>query len=324
MIAQSDLIRQALGVGISLAALGIPSRLQAEEGPWEKQSIVYKTVGSTQISADVYRRNGMRSRPAVVWIHGGALISGSRDSVPRNIGDLCKAQDYVLVSLDYRLAPEVKLPAIIEDIKDAFTWLRTRGAEDLHIDTKRILVAGGSAGGYLTMMSGICVDPRPQALVSYWGYGDVDGPWYTEPSPHYRKLPLIAAEEAKSGVGKEVVTVGSNKARGTYYLYLRQNGLWTKEVTGLDPKLDRSKLDPFCPVRNVTPQYPPIIMVHGTADDDVPYERSVDMAKALEKHGVKHELITIPNGGHGLGNADKQLVADAQARVAQFIVAQLE
>ena len=324
MILQSDLLRRSLIAAISVAALNMSSQLRAEELPWEKQSIVYKTVGPTKIMADVYRRNGTRARPVVVWIHGGALISGSRDSVPRNIVALCKAKDFVLVSIDYRLAPEVKLPAIIEDVKDAFTWLHTRGPEDLHIDAKRILVAGGSAGGYLTMMTGICVEPRPKALLSYWGYGDVDGPWYTEPSPHYRKLPLVTQETAYAGVGKEILTLGSNPSRGTYYVYLRQNGLWTKEVTGFDPKAERSRLDPYCPVRNVTPKYPPTLMIHGTADDDVPYQESVDMAKSLEKHGVKHELITIPNGGHGLGGTDKQVVADAQARVETFILAQLE
>src|SRR5262249_14133886 len=153
-----------------------------------------------------------------------------------------------------------KLPAIIEDIQDAFRWLRKQGPELLMIDPDRLAVAGGSAGGYLTLMTGVCVEPRPKGLVAYLGYGDVGGAWYTKPSEHYRKSALVSKEEAYQGVGKGVLTNSegaTSKSRGRYYLYLRQNGLWTKEVTGFDPETERKKLDPYCPVRNVTSEYPP-------------------------------------------------------------------
>src|SRR6185437_10674657 len=136
-----------------------------------------------------------------------ALIVGSRNSVPRPLRDLCRAEGYALVSLDYRLAPEVKLPAIIEDVQDAFRWLREEGPKRLHIDPDRVVVSGGSAGGYLTLMTGFVVKPRPRALVAYWGYGDVDGDWYTKPSEHYRKqVPLVAKEEAYRAVRGSVLT----------------------------------------------------------------------------------------------------------------------
>jgi acetyl esterase/lipase len=259
-----------------------------------------------------------------VWIHGGALIMGDRHGVPKNLLELAREQNYVLVSLDYRLAPEVQLPAIIEDLKDAFRWIHTKGPEQLHLDPEKILVCGGSAGGYLTLMAGFCVEPRPKALLSYWGYGDVDAPWYTEPSKFYRQQPLVAKEEAYSVVGGEATTGNDTRPRGKYYLYLRQNGLWTREVAGFDPATERDKLTPFCPVRNVTPAYPPTFLVHGMADDDVAYHESVDMAAELEKQGVAHELISVPNGGHGLGGGDKAVVADAFIRAIEFIRKQLD
>src|SRR5437870_7419082 len=110
-----------------------------------------------------------------------------------------------------------------------------------------MVVTGGSAGGYLTMMTGICVSPRPKALVAYWGYGDVDGDWYTKPSEFYRKQPPVDKAEAYQAIGKKVLTGTegeSGKARGRFYLYLRQNGLWTQEVTGFDPS-ERAKLNPY-------------------------------------------------------------------------------
>jgi acetyl esterase/lipase len=298
--------------------------LRAEEPAWEKQTVVYKTVGPTKIHADVYRRNGDTPRPAVVWIHGGALIMGNRDGIPRDIRQLCREQNYVLISLDYRLAPEVTLPAIIEDVQDAFRWIHTAGVSEFHVDPGKVLVSGGSAGGYLTMMTGICVEPRPKALVTYWGYGDVDGPWYVTPSAHYRQQPLVSKEDAYRAVGGEVQTGSDGKPRGTFYLYLRQNGLWTREVSGIDPQTEGAKLDRYCPVRNITPQYPPILMIHGTADTDVPYEESADMDKELTKHGVAHEFITVEKGGHGLGGGDPQATSAAHQRALDFMRKQLD
>ncbi len=281
-------------------------------------------MGDVKIEADVYRTKDAAIRPVVVWIHGGALITGNKASVPKNLVDLCRFEGYALVSLDYRLAPEVKLPAIIADIEDAFKWLRGEAPKLCQLDPDRIVVTGGSAGGYLTLMTGICVKPQPKALVSYWGYGDVDGEWYTKPSEYYRtKVALVNKVDADKGVGGKVIT-GSEPgvvmaSRGKYYIYLRQNGLWTKEVAGFDPATERNKLDPYCPVRNVTAQFPPTLLVHGTTDTDVPYELSAAMAKELAAHKVTHELVTVPGAGHGLTGGDKKLVAAAHDKALTFI-----
>src|ERR1041384_3374262 len=227
-----------------------------------KTSHVYKESSGVKIELDVVRPETPDVLPVVVWIHGGALLMGSRTVVPKNLLDLCRDKRFALVSIDYRLAPQVKLPEMIEDVKDAFRWIRGKGAEAAHLDAKKIVVTGGSAGGYLTLMTGIAVDPKPTALVAYWGYGDVDGDWYTKPSEFYRKsVPLHTREEATKGLSDAVVTAPADKeqgqARSRYYHFLRQNGLWTREVTGFDPEREKAKLDPFCPVRNVTPTYPP-------------------------------------------------------------------
>jgi dipeptidyl aminopeptidase/acylaminoacyl peptidase len=77
-------------------------------------------------------------------------------------------------------------------------------------------------------------------------------------------------------------------------------------------------------VRNVTPQYPPTILIHGTADTDVPYQESADMAAALKKQGVEHEMITIDGGDHGLSDRQNPAVIAAHARAIEFMRQHLE
>src|SRR5262245_31895392 len=114
-------------IGVSALLLAAPARA---DGPaLIKKTYTYKTVDGVEIQADVYRANDMRVRPVLAEFHGGALIMGSRVGVPKNLLELCRNEGFALVSFDYRLAPEVKLPAIVEDVEDALRWLRTKGPD---------------------------------------------------------------------------------------------------------------------------------------------------------------------------------------------------
>ena len=119
----------------------------------------YKTVGGVSIQADVFRADDDQIRPVVIWIHGGCLMGGSRDNLGEKERVRYVNEGYVVVSIDYRLAPAVKLAAIIEDLQDAYRWVREQGPELFRIDPDRIAVIGSSAGGYLTLMAGFCVAP---------------------------------------------------------------------------------------------------------------------------------------------------------------------
>src|SRR4029079_15421060 len=142
------------------------------------------------------------------------------------------------------------------------------------------------------------IEPRPAALVSFWGYGDIVGPWYSQPDPFYRRQPLVSEAEARAAVGRDpIAEPPALSARFRFYLYCRQNGLWPKEVAGRDPDKDAKAFDPFCPVRNVTKTYPLTWLLHGDQDTDVPYEQSVLMSKMLDRHKVAHELITMTDRG---------------------------
>ena len=292
-----------------------------------KSTRTYKTAGACALAADVYQPAGepKAPRPALVWIHGGALIMGARAGIDAALRDALVRAGYVVVSIDYRLAPETKLPAILDDVRDALRWTREEGAKAFAIDPARLAVAGASAGGYLTLTTGYRVSPPPRALISYWGYGDVAGAWYSRPDPFYRRQPLVPREEAERAVGRTPIADGAGRPeRARFYLYCRQQGRWPQEVAGLDPDQDPKALDPFCPVRNVTPAYPPTLLVHGTKDTDVPYEQSQMMAEALARHGVAHELLTIPGGSHGLAGARPDVTDRVRASALAFLAARLQ
>lgn len=285
------------------------------------ETFTYKTVDGLPIQADVYRGSGAGPQPVLLWIHGGALIMGNRGGVDGRINEPFLNAGYTVVSIDYRLAPESKLPQILDDLRDAYTWLHDKGPDLFHVDTQRIAVAGGSAGGYLSLMSGFCVTPRPAVLVSLWGYGDPTADWESRPSDVYRRQPLVSKADALAGVGTRPLADGftGGRKRGRFYLYCRQQGLWPQEVVGLDPRTEDRQFNPYCPVRNVTKDFPPTLFIHGTADSDVPHEQSVQMNQELARNGVDHQLISIPKAGHGVGNGDRKTVAAAFAAAISFV-----
>jgi acetyl esterase/lipase len=307
------------GATAALTAGGIA---RAAGEPESKQTYTYKNLDGCEIKADVFRASTEKNAPVVVWIHGGALIMGSRDGINAALRGRLRDAGYTVVSIDYRLAPETKLPAIIEDVQDACRWVRGEGPALFGIDPDRVAVMGASAGGYLTLMTGFQVKPRPRALVSFAGYGDIAGPWYSRPDAFYRRQPLVSKEEAEGAVGTTVIADGSrSNQRSRFYLYCRQNGLWPKAVTGHDPDAEPAAFDAFCPVRNVTAEYPPTLLVHGTNDTDVPYALSEAMDRELTSKHVSHELITIFEGGHVFQGVDPKRVNQIYDRVLAHLSA---
>jgi acetyl esterase/lipase len=287
-----------------------------------KVTSIYKRVGDLAIEADVYAPGGLDGEPVVVWIHGGALMLEHRETVPPWLFDACSRNGWAVVSIDYRLAPETKLPEIVADVEDAFAWLRGHGPEPPPGDPGPIAVVGGSAGGYLALVTGFRVRPRPAAIVSLWGYGDLIGEWYSRPSPHpVHHGIVLSREEALRQVSGPPVADDRHRAGDGYafYLYCRQHGLWPKEVTGWDPDREPDRFTPYMPVEHVSPSYPPTLLIHGTRDTDVPHEQSEMMANALRAAGVEHHLISVEGAEHGLDGADQRTIDDARERAVSFL-----
>ena len=303
--------------------LSIVTTFPATGAEIERTTYVYKSVGELDIHADVYRPNDDSVRPVVVQIHGGALMMGHREGVSRRIRESMLDAGFTVVSIDYRLAPESQLPEIIADLEDAFAWIHSDGPKLFHADTNNVVVVGGSAGGYLTLTAGYRARPRPQALVAFYGYGDLVGDWYSTPSPHPRHhRSKLSVDEAWQQV--DGAAIADSRERdgdgGAFYQFCRQIGGWPKAVSGWDPHAESDKFVPYMPVRNVDADYPPTLLIHGTVDTDVPYEQSTLMVDEFERHGVPHRLITIEGGEHGLGGGDQADIDAAYDAVPQFFL----
>jgi acetyl esterase/lipase len=290
-----------------------------------KTTIAYREVDGHKILADVYRSQDAKIRPVIVWIHGGALIMGNRDlsdNVTRSLLTFAKTEGYAIVAIDYRLAPETKLPDIISDIEEAFRWLGHDGAKQFHLDPGRIVVAGESAGGYLSLVTGYRVRPKPKAIVALYGFGDLIGDWSSKPNPYpLYNLRKISREEAEGQTNGTVISDSHDRKGngGSIYMYCRQNGLWPEEVSGFGRSTIADKITPFEPIRNVTPDWPPTLLIHGTRDTDVPYEQSELMDIKFKQKGVPVTLIPIDHGEHGFRGGDPQKIEEAYKAIGQFI-----
>ncbi|MBI0577449.1 alpha/beta hydrolase [Neobacillus cucumis] len=282
-----------------------------------KNTVIYKQDDRFTIKADFYAANHEKA-PVIIYIHGGGLLWGTREDINEEMIKFYTHNGFALFSIDYRLAPESKLPDILEDVQDALLWLEIEGGKQFSIDPKRIAVVGGSAGGYLALCTGTFKN-KPRTIVSFYGYGDISANWATKPSSFYLQKDIVPKELYKKFVSDEMITEGSIETRFLLYLYARQQGEWVQEITGIHSPT-KENLIQFCPIYHITKDYPPTLLLHGTKDTDVPYEQSVFMRASLIKEEVKTRLITIPNGEHVFEkDFDNPIVQDALNQVIEFL-----
>lgn len=125
----------------------------------EFRDVVYKNTGSRNLHLDVYRpadvsRNELL--PAVLMVHGGGWISGDK-SLLYFMATHLAANNFVTISVEYRLSPEAQYPAAVYDIKTAIKWVKDN-AEEWGIDKDKVAILGTSAGGQLAALAGATAD----------------------------------------------------------------------------------------------------------------------------------------------------------------------
>jgi acetyl esterase len=228
------------------------------------------------------------ARPAVVAIHGGSWARGDKANADwRNVCLWLASEGFVAASVNYRLVPDARFPAAIDDVALAVEWLRAaEQAERFGIDPARIGAFGGSAGGNLAALLGTTDEGSRVAAVA-----ELSGP-----------MGLSAAELAADG--------GSAWLSGIVGEYLG-----CAPGAGVDAcpqQVDAS------PANRVDPTDPPFFIGHAQ-QEIVPLAQSQRFADTLNAAGVPVRLEVVPGANHSIGILDDAL----RPRVAAFLHAYL-
>src|SRR5579871_5806846 len=170
---------------VSSTVSNVPEVLPASSAYGEAlltKDIPYVSHASTNQNFNLYLpgNKGAQPFPLVVWIHGGAWLSGSKewDNVKYLVRD-----GYAIASIDYRFTQEAPFPAQIQDCNAALNFILAHAA-DYGVDAKRFVIGGGSAGGHLALMLGLArgqkdfganPEVKPLAILDFFGPADFNG-----------------------------------------------------------------------------------------------------------------------------------------------------
>jgi acetyl esterase/lipase len=218
--------------------------------------------------------------PLIIWIHGGAWMSGSKDAPSPALG--FTAEGYAVAHVSYRFSREAQFPAQIHDCKAAVRWLRAN-ARKYNLAPDKFAAWGASAGGHLVALLGtsggvaelegsvneLKESSRVQAVVDWFGPTDFLQIGNAESDLHHN-----AAESPES-----------------------------KLIGGALPE-NKEKAAKASPISYVSSNAPPFLLMHGDHDRTVPFNQSERLYEALKKAGADATFVPMKGAGHGFGGPE--------------------
>jgi acetyl esterase/lipase len=231
-------------------------------------NIAYRDGESKSWRLDLARPKdkGHKPRPAIVVIHGGGWIEGDKSSfstpkvrVPGNIIDFAKL-GFIAATINYRLTGEAPYPAALDDCRCAVRWLRAH-AKEYDIDAGQIGAWGNSAGGHLAFMLALADDGAKAAPGEPWA-------------------------EFSSRVQAAVSDSGPLDLESQH----KQGELRTVVERFLGGPPDEKRLDDYqraSPIHRISKQAPPLLLIYGVADGQVPVETADQFVLAAGAAGLK-------------------------------------
>jgi acetyl esterase/lipase len=151
-----DIVQRRAAVTQLLAAIEIPPNPNVTS----EDRMVPGPDGAPDIKVRIYRpTDATGTLPGIYFIHGGGMILGDIDGEDAVATQICERVDAVVVSVEYRLAPEYPYPAPVQDCYAGLVWM-ARNAGELRFDPDRLAVYGGSAGGGLTIATSMLARDR--------------------------------------------------------------------------------------------------------------------------------------------------------------------
>lgn len=247
-------------------------------------NVKYGFAGGEELLLDVHVPDGDGPFPVAIYVHGGGWMWGDKanpDDAPA-LEMLTKA-GFTWFSINYRLAPKHRWPACQNDLQTAIRWAKANAAQ-YKGDTSRIVLMGYSAGGQLATYAATVVDEsiKVQAVIGYAPLTD------------------FVQELPKRG------NILGSAQRG---LLNRPQEL-TLESLGM--------LKALSPINYVRPGMPPLLIVHGDADNSVPYVQSLLFQAKMQTNGDRCDLITLPGAPHRLTKWSEYL-PDYQSQIIDWL-----
>jgi acetyl esterase/lipase len=213
---------------------------------------------------DVYFPEAGGPWPVLVYVHGGAWMHGDKAESAIFARGMT-AQGYLVVSLNYRLYPAGRYPAMIEDVKCAIRALRAHAGE-YNLDPDRIAAMGVSAGGHLVSLVGTTDLSAGFDVGEYLDY----------------------SSRVQAVVAMAPVTDLTRSFPNADIELMRQVGFGEDNIVQASP------------ITHITPDDPPFLLIHGDRDELVPVEQSQLMYDRLAQTGVPAQLIIVRNAGHSM------------------------
>jgi uncharacterized protein (TIGR02246 family) len=243
-------------------------------------NISYDRFPDTRLDVMYPKTPASTLRPGVIMFHGGGWIRSTKETMMQSFCLPFLEQGFVVANVEYRVATAALAPAAVEDALTAAKWFLDHAAQ-YHVDPKRIVVTGASAGGHLALMVGMT--PATAGL----------GP----------TIPIAAIV---NGYGvTDVADLLDGPHRQAFAVQ------WLPEQPG---RLELAKR--LSPLTYVRKGLPPTLTVQGENDHTVPHEQGVRLTAALKQAGDDAEMMTVPNAGHGFSREQWPAV---HARIWDFL-----
>ena len=247
---------------------------------------VYRNVnyGNSQ-TLDIYvpRVPTTNPLPIAIYVHGGGLTSGDKADINPVFLNALASAGYAVASVNYRLAPQYKYPAQIEDVKCAIRYLRAN-AQTYGFDGSEIFAFGTSSGGELVALAAL-TGPHSQFDV---------GPYLNESSSITATVDMFGPADLTSYASYS----DSQRVFGG-----SQNNLVLAS-----------------PTHFVTPNAPPILIIQGVNDTNVPKSQSVELYNDLTAAGDPTQLILVQHMGHMFVQVGPEPISPSLNQIAQDMV----
>ena len=268
----------------------------------------YGTGAAGPLKLDLYTTESSQPAPVLIYLHGGAWITGRRDETPERLHNLA-AQGIAVASIDYDFVQDAPFPAQLNNIKDALAWAQDNAAEH-NLDPQRIALGGASAGGYLATISGlILTETAPSARTA--GVGAIVALFTNFDLTSARPKP-----DPNSGF-----TVPAFIAQSPIPAYFGDTppapALRQALLAGVaEEELNDDILSGLSPIHRLHTNTPPLLIMHGTADGVAPVAQSINFHDRAQALGLHTELELLDGANHEGPEFD---TPEATARIAGFL-----